>query len=146
MVQKLTTFGKWLRPPMGRCKTRYIFWKKNKSIAFDHTNDGKLNLPTKAFSEIKFTLGGVRPVIQLRPSGLDTFRVKSFLERISQLPKISPKLCNCQLVQNKSLILQIHKTFRCGSNSLNALPLFCPAAKSFTQCETITDLINNSQV
>ena len=92
LVQKLTTFGKWLRPPMGRCKTRYIFWKKNKSIAFDHTNDGKLNLPTKAFSEIKFTLGGVRPVIQLRPSGLDTFRVKSFLERISQLPRDFPKI------------------------------------------------------
>ena len=81
---------------MGRSKTRYILLETSplrlclnsvftiRYLTWSEIKQ-KISFPAKVFSEITFILTGVRPVIQLRPSGLDKLRVKSFLEKIRQL-------------------------------------------------------------
>ena len=77
---------------------KWIF--PQKSFSENTFETFEMNFPTKVFSEITFILTGVCPVIQLRPLGLDTLRVKSF-------PEKSP--VNCQ--KKFSRILKISFMF-----------------------------------
>ena len=74
----------------------------------------EINFPTKVFfSEITFILTAGRPVIQLRPLGLDTLRVKSFLEKISQLPRFLVQWAT----STNGNFFRILNIFRCSSIS-----------------------------